>query len=1028
MRLDGTTVSGGSTGDSGVEALTSALFARTRQAVLGQHTPLSTYRVQLHKGFTFEDARGIVPYLSRLGLSDLYCSPYLEASPGSTHGYDCVNHKRLNPEVGSAAQHTSLCDALREHGLGQVLDVVPNHMGIESFNPLWFDVLENGPASVYARFFDIDWSPVKDELEGKVLLPVLGDQYGVVLEKGELKLGFREGAFVVNYYERLLPLAPRQYARVLERGLEALEERMGAGHPDIIELHSILTAIRHLPERTETRREQVIERNREKEVVKRRLAALAAASPEVARHIAANVEALNGTPGDPRSFDVLDQMLQAGSYRLAQWRVAGEEINYRRFFDINGLAAIRMEEPEVFAEAHQLIFEWLRKGQVTGLRIDHPDGLYDPTAYFLQLQERYFLERARALFDAEHGARAEAWPEVEQGLRARWHAEAGARTDSPLRRALFVSVEKIQGGRERIPDSWAVHGTTGYRFANAVSGIFVQPAAEGPMTETYQRFIGEAMDFDDLVYEKKRLILRDFMSSELNLLAHRLNRISELNRRTRDFTLNSLRRALAEFIALFPVYRTYVDDTQTELDARDVRYIKDTLRHAKARNATLNVSIFDFLGDVLLRRYPEHLGANERAEMLSFAMKMQQLTGPVMAKGLEDTTFYVYHRLCALNEVGGEPEHFGTTAATFHERNHERAAHWPASMLTSSTHDTKRSEDVRARLVVLSELPDVWRERVEFWSSLTRAHRAEMPEGPAPSLNDEYLFYQTVVGAWPMGGEPLSPAALEELRGRIREYMLKAIKEAKVRTSWTNPDKDYEEGVARFVESCLDQGKSAAFLADVLAFKQRIERAGQHNALGQLLLKLMSPGVVDTYQGCELWDLSLVDPDNRRPVDYGLRERLLTALDQEAARNRVGLCAHLTERMEDGRIKLFVLAEGLRLRQRSAALFRQGGYQALSLSGPRADAAVAFAREHEGSLVLTVAPRYTLSALESPGGLASAYEETSLELPASYASMTFRDVFTGQQVRPGRRGEGAVLPLAPLLVGFPLVLLERSDG
>ncbi|ATB31621.1 malto-oligosyltrehalose synthase [Melittangium boletus DSM 14713] len=1020
-------MSGGITGESGVEALATALFGRVRQMVLGSPTPLATYRVQLHKGFTFDDARKAVPYLSRLGVSDLYCSPYLKASPGSTHGYDCVDHKQLNPEVGTAAQHEALCTALREHGLGQVLDVVPNHMGIDAFNPLWFDVLENGPASVYARFFDIDWSPVKDELEGKVLLPVLGDQYGVVLEKGELKLGFLEGAFVVHYYDRLLPVAPRQYARVLERNLDVLEAKLGAEHSHFIELHSILTAIRHLPERTEIQRAQVVERNREKEVIKRRLAALATASPEMSAHIAANVEAINGTPGQPRSFDELDQILQEGSYRLAQWRVAGEEINYRRFFDINGLAAIRMEDPEVFAEAHQRIFEWLRKGQVTGLRIDHPDGLYDPTAYFLHLQERYFLERARALFDAEQDTRAEQWPEVEARLRERWREEAEAKVDSPLRRALFVSVEKIQGGRERIPDSWAVHGTTGYRFANAVGGIFVKPDAEGAMTETYHRFIGEAPDFDELVYEKKRLILRDFMSSELNMLAHRLNRISEMNRRTRDFTLNSLRRALAEFIALFPVYRTYVDDTQAGLDERDVRYIKDTLRHAKARNATLNVTIFDFLGDVLLRRYPDHLGEHERAEMLAFAMKMQQLTGPVMAKGLEDTTFYVYHRFCALNEVGGEPEHFGTTDAIFHERNLERAIHWPASMLTTSTHDTKRSEDVRARLHVLSELPEAWRERVEFWSSLTRAYRAEMPEGPAPSLNDEYLFYQTVVGAWPMG-ERLSSGELEEFRGRIREYMLKAIKEAKVRTSWTNPDKDYEEGVARYVDACLDEERSRGFLEDLRTFKRRIERAGQHNALGQLLLKVMSPGVVDTYQGCELWDLSLVDPDNRRPVDYGLRERLLSSLDQEAYRGRPGLCAQLVEHMDDGRIKLFVLAEGLRLRQRYPVLFRQGGYRALHLRGPRADAAVAFAREHEQSLVIAIAPRYTLSALESPGGLASAYEETSVELPASYASMTFRDVFTGQQVRPGRHGEGAVLPLAPLLVGFPLVLLERSDG
>ncbi|MGZ3459664.1 MAG: malto-oligosyltrehalose synthase, partial [Archangium sp.] len=752
MRLEGTVVPGGDVGEAGVEALAGMLYGRIREELLGRATPLSTYRLQLHRGFPFTAAREAVPYLARLGVTDVYCSPYLEASPGSTHGYDCVDHKQLNPEVGSPEEHAAFCSAVREHGLGQVLDVVPNHMGIEAFNPLWFDVLENGPASLYARFFDIDWSPVKDELKDKVLLPVLGDQYGVVLERGELRLGFRDGAFVIHYYGRVLPVAPRQYGRVLRRNLEELEARLGLEHAHLIELHSILTAIGHLPARTETERAKVIERNREKEVIKRRLAALARASPEVASHIAANVEALNGTPGNPRSFDELDALLQGCSYRLAHWRVAGEEINYRRFFDINGLAAIRVEDPDVFAQAHQRIFDWLRQGCVTGLRIDHPDGLYDPTAYFLNLQEQYFVERARALFEAEHADGAELWPQLEQRLRERWQAEAGAHADSPLRKALYVVLEKIQGGRERIPEDWAVHGTTGYRFANAVGGVFVQPEARDSLTETYHRFIGEAPDFEELVYEKKRLILHDFMSSELNMLAHRLNRISEMSRRTRDFTLNSLRRALAEFIALFPVYRTYVDDWRPELDERDVRYIQDTLRHAKARNATLNASIFDFLGDVLLRRYPEHLGPRERAEMLTFAMKVQQVTGPVMAKGLEDTVFYIYNRLVSLNEVGGEPEHFGTSAEVFHLRNQERAEHWPSSMLTTSTHDTKRSEDVRARINVLSEIPGEWKKRLSAWSRLNRQHKVRVGEEYAPDRNEEILLYQTLLGVWPFGG------------------------------------------------------------------------------------------------------------------------------------------------------------------------------------------------------------------------------------------------------------------------------------
>jgi (1->4)-alpha-D-glucan 1-alpha-D-glucosylmutase len=1012
------------------QSVANRLYDSVREELLlrARETPLSTYRVQLHQGFNFRAAAAVVPYLAKLGVSELYASPYLKASPGSTHGYDCVDHQQLNPEVGSTDDHAALCRTLREHGLGQVLDVVPNHMGIERFNPLWFDVLENGPVSMYAKYFDIAWAPVKTELRDKVLLPILGDQYGIVLENGELKLAYRDGAFFIQYYDHHLPLAPKQYSAVLGHELKGLEAQLGADNAHLIEVQSILTSIEHLPERTDTERTKVIERNREKEVIKRRLAAVVEASPEVAAFVTANVEAFNGTPGNPRSFDRLDGLLASCSYRLAHWRVAGEEINYRRFFDINGLAAIRVEDPEVFDEAHARVFDWLREGCINGLRIDHPDGLFDPMAYFLRLQERFLVARARARFQQEHGTDDALWAKVEQHLLERYRAELAAEPGSPLSKALFVVVEKIQGGKERIPEAWAVHGTTGYRFANAVGGLFVQQQAERHLTETYHRFIGEAVDFEELVYQKKLLVLRTAMASELNMLANELNRISEMNRRTRDFTLNSLRRALVEFIALFPVYRTYVDDWRPELDARDVQYIEFTLSRAKARNATTNASIFDFLRDILLRRYPEHLNGTERSEMLRFAMKLQQVTGPVMAKGLEDTAFYIYNRLVSLNEVGGEPEHFGIPAELFHQRNQERAQHWPASLLTTSTHDTKRSEDVRARLNVLTEVPDEWRQQVRRWARLNARYVTLLPSGPAPSHNDEYLFYQTLVGAWPMG-DTLSGEAMEEFQRRVREYMAKAIKEAKVRTSWTNPDADYDGAMARFVDACFDPKKSAAFLESARRFKRRLERPGQLNALGQLVLKLASPGVVDTYQGCELWDLSLVDPDNRRPVDYALRERLLEQLDREAAEGQLDLCSRLMANMDNGRVKLYVLAQGLRLRKRQAALFRAGGYRVLDLEGPRAQAAVALAREHGQAVVLAVVPRFTVCAFDDAGSLAAAYEGTFVNLPEAYAGMMFRDVFSGRAVRPERGPAGGVMvPLSPLFASFPAVLLERSSG
>ncbi|MBF5043841.1 malto-oligosyltrehalose synthase [Aggregicoccus sp. 17bor-14] len=1013
--------------DAGAEAL----YARAREDLLARRsTPLSTYRLQFHAGFRFEDALAQVPYLKALGVSHLYASPYLKAAPGSTHGYDVVDHTQLNPEVGTPEQHARLCAALQEAGLGQVLDVVPNHMGIERFNPLWFDVLENGPSSVYAAFFDVDWDPVKAELKDKVLLPILGDQYGVVLEKGELKLSFQDGAFSVNYYDHRFPVAPRQYARVLELGLERLEAQLGESDPHFVELQSILTALHHLPPRTETERARVRERAREKEVIKRRLAAVAAASPPVAAYIAENVRTFNGTPGDARSFDRLDALLQGCSYRLAHWRVAGEEINYRRFFDINGLAALRVEDPEVFEEAHALVFKWLCEAKVTGLRIDHPDGLFDPTAYFLNLQERYFLEHARALHTRSGNARDGApFESLVPALKARWRREVEQDPASPLRKALYVVVEKIQGGKERIPEDWAVHGTTGYRYANAVGGVFVDPSAERALTETYERYADRAAgteDFEELVYTKKQLIMRVSMASEINVLARELNRISEMNRRSRDFTLNALRRALVEFIALFPVYRTYVDGWRPELDARDVQYVEWTIARAKARNTTTNASIYDFLRDILLRRYPEHLDEREKSVMLRFAMKLQQVTGPVMAKGLEDTAFYVYNRFVALNEVGGEPEHFGTSPETFHQRNVERAENWPASMLSSSTHDTKRSEDVRARLFVLSELPDAWRHQVRRWARQTQKHVTDLQGREAPSPNDTYLFFQTVVGAWPMGDalESLSGEAFEDFRRRMREYMAKAVKEAKENSSWTNPDEAYDAAVARFVDACLDPKKSPVFLRDVQAFKRRIERAGQHNALGQLLLKLASPGAVDTYQGCELWDLSLVDPDNRRPVDFALRARLLEALDQEAKQDAAGLAQALAADMTDGRAKLYLLAAGLRLRQRHPQLFREGNYVALAAEGPRASAQVSFVREGGGACLLASAPRFTLSALEEQG-LARASEGTRLRLPASWAGRTLRCTLTGREVQVPADG---ALELAPLLERFPVVLLEGAGG
>ncbi|MGQ0506846.1 MAG: malto-oligosyltrehalose synthase, partial [Myxococcaceae bacterium] len=644
------------------------------------------------------------------------------------------------------------------------------------------------------------------------------------------------------------------------------------------------------------------------------------------------------------------------------------------------------------------------------LRIDHPDGLFDPTAYFQQLQERYFLVHAEKHFSGP----PEDWKATAEALTQKIRAELAADPLSLLRLLFYVVVEKIQGGRERIPESWAVAGTTGYRFANGVGGIFVDSKNERAFTEIYEKFIGRGVDVAEMIYEKKKLIMRVSMASERNVLARELNRISEMNRRTRDFTLNSLRHALTEFVAHFPVYRTYVDSSP-ELDERDTRYIRWTIARAKQKDTNTNASIYDFLQSILLRRYPEHLNDHERATMLRFAMKLQQFTGPVMAKGLEDTVFYLYNRFVFLNEVGGEPERFGTSVSTFHLRNQERAEKWPGALVASSTHDTKRGEDTRARLVVLSELPEVWRDHVTRWAKVNARYK----RFGAPDANDEYLFYQTLLGAWPMGDTD----DFDGFRKRVSDYMLKAIREGKLHTSWTNPDADYEQAMVRFVEAVLSPD-NRAFLDEARAFKKRLERPGQITSLAQTLLKIASPGTPDVYQGSELWDLSLVDPDNRRPVDFTARATLLEFLQQARERDRAQLCTTLQQDMTNGAAKLYVLTEGLQTRQRHTDLLREGTYLPLDAAGRERERLVGFARSSKDTRLIAAVPRLITALVESGKPLAQAFGDTWLKVPEGMAAATFRDVFTGKTRRVSKREGAFGISASELFELFPVALLE----
>jgi (1->4)-alpha-D-glucan 1-alpha-D-glucosylmutase len=924
--------------------------------------PRATYRLQFNGDFTFSDASALVPYLAELGVGDLYASPYLKARPGSTHGYDVVDPTSLNPELGSERDYRWMVQVLRDHGMGQLLDIVPNHMGVGTDNALWYDVLENGPASPYASFFDIDWFPAdKQLLHGKVLLPILGDHYRAALERGEVKLAVDAdaGAFFVTYYEHRFPIDPRTYAMVLESLTlpDANEHRREIGR--------LVIAFGNLPGRDATDEKSVAARARDAASLKSRLADLCARSSEVARAVEERVRWLNG-----EGFEALHPLFEAQAYRLAHWRVAGDQINYRRFFAVNDLAGVRVEDEGVFAATHGLVLRLIEDGAVDGLRIDHPDGLRDPTAY---------LDR---LHDAVLGTGGQ----------------------------VYTLVEKILAHEESLPDDWPVSGTTGYDFTNLVNGLFVDPVGEAGIDEAYQGFVGGSIDFPKLLLGCKHKVMHDALASELNALSYRLLAIAE-HGRSYDFSFDTLRRALSEVVAHFPVYRTYIGPGR--ISGADREHLDVAVREAKGDG---DPSVFDFISDVVLRA-PRDAGA------LDFTYRFQQYTGPVMAKGMEDQALYVYNRLVSLNEVGGEPEHFGVSVAEFHHQNAERLARWPHAMLSTSTHDTKRSEDVRARINVLSEISDEWGEEIYRWRELNAPLRHEIDGVPAPSPNDEYLLYQTLLGAWPMGD--LNEVTVKEFRDRIKAYMEKAMREAQVNTSWTDPKEAYEKAVAGFVDGALSL--NGPFLRAFLPFQRGVARTGAVNSLSQTLLKLTSPGVPDVYQGNEIWDFSLVDPDNRRPVDFGQRKRLLAAL---RALDPSDASTLLEDGVwQDGRSKLYLTQRALEVRRKTPELFAGGEYIALEISGARKDNLVAFARKNGEEVAITVAPR--LHAKITPEDVSllpaqEAWDDTSILLPDYLSEGTYRNVLTGETNSTLEHARRPSLNAGRLLRNFPVALLTAA--
>lgn len=957
--------------------------------------PQSTYRVQFNRTCTFRDVAKIVPYLHDLGITDLYASPYFTAVPGSMHGYDIVDPTTLNAEVGTEADYRAMVAALQQHDMGQLLDVVPNHMGItHQLNGWWQDVLENGPSSPYASFFDIDWDPLKPELRDKVLLPILGDQYGIVLENHQLQLVYEQGRFLIRYYDHSLPVAPKPSALILAHRLETLTRNTDEHQLHLSELESIITALRHLPSRQDRAPALIAERYREKEIIKRRLAVLVEGSPTIRAFLEENVRLINGTKGNPRSFDLLDQILNDQAYRLAYWRVAAEEINYRRFFDINELAALRMEDPPVFEETHALLFRLVKEGAVTGLRIDHVDGLYDPADYLHKLQ---------------------AWARKE--LRT-----APEATNRPL----YVLVEKILGVNEQLPENWPVFGTTGYDFLGWLNALFVDRTNERALNTIYARISRRAETFEELTYRCKQLIMQASMASELNVLGHQLDRLSERDRRSRDFTLNSLTHAIQEIIACFPVYRTYMTGAADGILDRDRVFIWQAVTHAKRRNPAVSGLVFNFVRDLLLQS--SELAETDREERLKFVTKFQQTTSPVTAKGVEDTAFYRYHRFVSLNEVGSHPEQFGIIPSLVHHQWKSRQEHRSTSLSATSTHDTKRSEDVRARLNALSEMPKRWKDHVSRWVKINRHFKAKAGDDRAPDQNEEYLLYQTLIGVWPL--ESISEQDYALLVARIQAYMNKAVKEAKEHTSWVSPYVEYEEAVSQFVAKVLDRSTPNRFLDDFLPFQQEVAQYGLINSLAQILLKITAPGVPDFYQGTELWDFSLVDPDNRRPVDFDLRIKWLAEMNRASSResDRLTLANDLFVHRSDGRLKLFLTAETLRFRRAHRAVFADGEYVPLAAAGEKSDRLFAFARCHGEELVVTVVPRMVTGIMpdaHTPPLGSAVWHDTWLILPVGQAETSFRNICTGVVVKTRSRGGKQALPIGEIFAHIPVACLEK---
>jgi (1->4)-alpha-D-glucan 1-alpha-D-glucosylmutase len=919
--------------------------------------PVATYRVQLNQEFPFSKARDLLPFLQKLGISDLYASPVFVARPGSTHGYDVVDPTAANPELGGEVGFDALAADLRSRGMGLLLDIVPNHMAASPSNAWWTDVLENGASSIYAAFFDVEWDPAWDRGDPSIFIPVLGSRYGTVLENQEIRLDITESGFVIRYYAVTLPVDPGTYTAILDHRSDDVPQEEA--------WRALIESLRRLPSRSARMWEGIEARRREIPNIKAQLWALYQSSPAVRRFIDRTISEFNGVKGEPDSFDLLDDLLARQPYRLAWWQVARERMNYRRFFDVSELVGVRVENDEVFAATHNTILRWIREGKVTGLRVDHVDGLYKP---------REYLDRLAAV---------EPRP--------------------------YILVEKILIEDETLPENWPVDGTTGYDFLGILNGVFIDGASLPLLQDTYSRFTGLNWTFEDAAREQKRWIVRHLFRGEMFALSLHLELIAELDRHGRDLSPEELRRALTEVTACLPVYRTYLESERMPL--QDARYIEAAVAEARRLNSEVSPPVFDFIRRVLLCDFPHSLTPQARQDWVRFVMRWQQLTGPITAKGVEDTTMYVYNRLLSMNEVGAQ--HGPVTLQRFHEFNRERQRRWPYAMNTTSTHDTKRSGDVRARLNVLSELPSEWNRYLFRWARWNREFKTLLNGRPVPDANEETLIYQTLLGAWPN-----DPADVPAFIERLKQYATKALREAKIYTSWLKPDEEHERAVHRFIETILEPRPGNRFLEHFLDFEERIAYFGALNSLAQVLIKITAPGIPDFYQNTTLWDLSLVDPDNRRPIELDARLKLAEELGDW---NQPGTPASLLAGWKDGRIKTFVIYRALQFRRRLPGLFLHGEYVPVQSDGLHRERVIAFARRSGDAACLVVVPRFTthLVGSERPPVGRRVWKDTILIPPEGFAQRKWKNVMSGEAVDS--------LALGNILATFPVALLETRE-